>query len=63
MNRPGANGNGVANGVSGCCGGNGDSFSSLCNKTVNASRTVNASVGHSAGIGYPSSCLIPDKTH
>ena len=34
-----------------------ESFSSLRN------RTVNASVGLSQGIGYPSSCLIPDKTH
>ena len=57
MNRPGPNGNGEANGGCGCCGGNGESFSSLRN------RTVNASVGHSPGIGYPSSCLIPDKTH
>ena len=57
MNRPGANGNGAANGECGCCGGNGESFSSLSN------RTVNASVGYSQGIGYPSSCVIPDKTH
>ena len=57
MNRPGANGNGVANGECGCCGGNEESFSSLRN------RTVIASVGDSSGIGYPSSCLIPDKTH
>ena len=34
-----------------------ESFSSLHN------RTVNASVGLSPGIGYPSSCLIRDKTH
>ena len=40
-----------------------ESFSSLCNRTVNVSRTVNASVGLSPGIGYLSSCLIPDKTH
>ena len=40
-----------------------ESFSSLRNRTVNVSRTVNASVGLSPGIGYPSSCLIPDKTH
>ena len=40
-----------------------ESFSSLRNRTVNVSRTVNACVGHSPGIGYPSSCLIPDKTH
>ena len=57
MNRPGANGNGATNGECGCCGGNRESFSSLRN------RTVNASVGLSPGIGYPSSCLIPDKTH
>ena len=50
-NRPGANGNGAANGECGCCGGNGDSFSSLRNKTVNVSRTVNSSVGHSPEIG------------
>ena len=56
MNRPGANGNGAANGECGCCGGNGESFSLLGN------RTVNASVGYSQGIGYPSSCVIPDKT-
>ena len=61
MNRPGANGNGAGNGECGCCGGNGESFSSLRNKTVNVSRIVNASVGHSPGIGYTSSCLIPDK--
>ena len=29
MNRPGANGNGAANGERGCCGGNGASFSLL----------------------------------
>ena len=52
MNRWGANGNGAANGECGCCGGNGESFSSLRN------RTVNASVGHPLGIVYPSSCLI-----
>ena len=63
MNRPGANGNGAANGEWGCCCGNGESFSSLRNRTVNVSRTVNASVGYSQGIGYPSSCVIPDKTH
>ena len=63
MNRPGANGNGVANGGCGCCGGNGISFSSLRNRTVNVSRTVNASVGLFSGIGYTSSSLIPDKTH
>ena len=63
MNRLGANGNGAANGECGCCGGNEESFSSLCNRTVNVSRTVNASVGHTSGIGYPSSSLIPDKTH
>ena len=40
-----------------------ESFSLLCNRTVNVSRTVNASVGLSPGIGYPSSSLIPDKTH
>ena len=40
-----------------------ESFSSLRNRTVNVSRTVNASVGLSPGIGYPSSSLIPDKTH
>ena len=34
-----------------------ESFSLLHN------RTVNACVGHYPGIGYPSSCLIPDKTH
>ena len=63
MNRPGANGNEAANCECGCCGGNGESFSLLCNRTVNVSRTVNAFVGLSPGIGYPSSCLIPDKTH
>ena len=63
MNRPGANGNGAANGECGCCGGNGESFSSLCNRTVNVSRTVIASLGHSSGIGYASLCLIPYKTH
>ena len=63
MNRPGANGNGAANGECGCCGGNGESASSLRNRTVNVSRTVKACVGHSPWIGYPSSCLIPDKTH
>ena len=57
MNRSGSNGNGVANGECGCRGCNGESFSLLHN------RTVNASVGHSPGIGYLSSCLIPDKTH
>ena len=62
MKRPGANGNGAAVGECGCCGGNGEFFSLLRNRTVNVSRTVNASVGHSPGIGYPSSCLIPDKT-
>ena len=40
-----------------------ESFSSLRNRTVNVSRTVNASVGLSPGICYPSSSLIPDKTH
>ena len=40
-----------------------ESFSLLCNRTVNVSRTVNASVGLSPGIGYPSASLIPDKTH
>ena len=40
-----------------------ESFSLLRNRTVNVSRTVNASVGLSPGIGYPSSSLIPDKTH
>ena len=45
MNRPGANGNGAANSECGCCGRNGESFSLLRN------RTVNASVGHSPGIG------------
>ena len=63
MNRPGANGNGAANGECGCCGGNRESFSSLRNRTGNVSRTVNASVGLSPGIGYPSLCLIRDKTH
>ena len=57
MNRPGANGNGAANGERGCCGGNGASFSLL------RIRTVNASVRHSPEIGNPSLCLIPDKTH
>ena len=52
MNRPGANGNGAANSECGCCGGNGESFSSLRN------RTVNGSVGHCPGIVCPSSCLI-----
>ena len=63
MNRPGANGNGAANGECGCCGCNGESFSLLRNRTVNVSRIVIASVGHSPGIGYPSSCLISHKTH
>ena len=63
MNRSGSNGNGAANGECGCCGCNGRSFSLLRNRTVNVSRTVNASVRHSLGIGFPSSCLIPDKTH
>ena len=63
MNRPGANGNGAANGECGCCGCNGGSFSLLRNRTVNVSRIVIASVGHSPGIGYPSSCLISHKTH
>ena len=40
-----------------------ESFSSLRNRTVNVSRTVNASVELLSGIGYPSSSLIPDKTH
>ena len=40
-----------------------ESFSSPRNRTGNVSRTVNASVGLSPGIGYPSSSLIPDKTH
>ena len=57
MSRSGSNGNGAANGECGCRGCNGESFSLLHN------RTVNASVGHSPGIGYLSSCLIPDKTH
>ena len=63
MNRPGANGNGAANGECGCCVGNRESFSSLRNRTGNVSRTVNAFVGFFPGIGYPSSCLIRDKTH
>ena len=57
MNRSGSNGNGAANGECGCRGCNGESFSLLRN------RTVNASVVHSPGIGYLSSCVIPDKTH
>ena len=61
MNRPG--GNGAANDECECCGGNRESFSLLCNRTVNVSKTVNASVGHSPGIGFPTSCLISDKTH
>ena len=40
-----------------------ESFSLLCNRTVNVFKTVNASVGHSPGIGFPTSCLISDKTH
>ena len=40
-----------------------ESFSSLRKRTVNVSRTVNASVGLSQRIGYPSSSVIPDKTH
>ena len=53
MNRPGANGNGVANGECGCCGGNRESFSSLRNRTGNVSRTVNASVGSPQGLVTP----------
>ena len=53
MNRPGANGNGVANGECGCCGGNRESFSSLRNRTGNVSRTVNASVGLPPGDWLP----------
>ena len=63
MNRPGANGNGAANGECGCCGCNGESFFSLHNRTVNVFKSVIAFVGHSVDIGYPSSCLIPDKRH
>ena len=43
-------------------GGNGESFSSLRNRTFNVSRTVNASVGYSQGIGYPTVMDILCKT-
>ena len=63
MNRPGANRNGRQMASVDVVVVTEESFSSLRNRTVNVSRTVNASVGLSPGIGYPSSSLIPDKTH
>ena len=63
MNRPGANRNGRQMASVDIVVVTEESFSSLRNRTVNVSRTVKASVGLSPGIGYPSSSLIPDKTH
>lgn len=44
MNRSGSNGNGAANGECGCRGCNGESFSLLHNRTVNASVGISVLV-------------------